>query len=575
LLLGLAYATQSPLLTRPDEPFHLTYVEYLKQHGTLPIMRQQRMAIHERARWEPEAHQPPLYYGLVALLTLGNTMDDADQLYLPNPHYLSTVAGNTSAYAPSPSRAELVLYVGRLLSLAFGVVVGVFSYAIAREFIAPPLATAALAFTILNPQFLFISSAVSNDVPCVAAATWGLWLVLRMARDGVTARRALAFGLAVGLGALLKLSVFVLLGLLPLLALARLWSHRSWRAWLNAINPTNARYVMVGALPIVVLLAPLFIYNWQTYGDPLTTRVIIFYMGERRNPLTLQQWIDIVALLWKGYWLDFSGGGAGYAASWVYGAPAVVMLVGLVGAVRQAWRRAEWRWLLALLMGWSLLVLVALLSLIARTVLPLGGGRLLYPAIAAWGVLTVVGLARGVPARGMALMSVAMPLVALATLVIYIWPQGYAFHFIQHRTLPAPQGAFALATQARITGYMLEQHRDSADVYVAWEALQPFTENYSVFVQLWDMSNPAQPRVVAQVDTYPWLGYLPTRRWVMGQTIVDRYPMRLPTDLPKGWRGLVVTGLYLSQGGQRLPLADATGQRLPFDAAPVGWLEVR
>jgi hypothetical protein len=93
------------------------------------------------------------------------------------------------------------------------------------------------------------------------------------------------------------------------------------------------------------------------------THVIIFYMGERRNPLTLQQWIDIVALLWKGYWLDVSGGGAGYAASWVYGAPAVVMLVGLVGAVRQAWQHPEWRWQLALLVGWGLLVLGALLSL--------------------------------------------------------------------------------------------------------------------------------------------------------------------------------------------------------------------
>jgi hypothetical protein len=57
LLLGWAYATQSPLLSRPDEPFHLAYVEYLKQQSALPT----------------------LYYWLVALLTFNAAMDDADQ----------------------------------------------------------------------------------------------------------------------------------------------------------------------------------------------------------------------------------------------------------------------------------------------------------------------------------------------------------------------------------------------------------------------------------------------------------------------------------------------------------------
>jgi hypothetical protein len=45
------------LLSRPDEPFHLAYVEYLKQQSALPT----------------------LYYWLVALLTFNAAMDDADQ----------------------------------------------------------------------------------------------------------------------------------------------------------------------------------------------------------------------------------------------------------------------------------------------------------------------------------------------------------------------------------------------------------------------------------------------------------------------------------------------------------------
>jgi 4-amino-4-deoxy-L-arabinose transferase-like glycosyltransferase len=583
LALGWAYTTQSPLVNRPDEAWHLAYIEYFKQHGTLPVMRLQRMPNAQRARWEPEAHQPPLYYGLVTLLTFNNRMDDADDLYHPNPHYLSTVEGNTNRFAPIAPQAESVLYVGRFVSLIFGALVGAFVYAIARqaEFVTPAIAAVAMAFTILNPQFLFISTAVSNDVPCAAATTWGLWLVLRMMREGVTARRALAFGFAVSIGTLLKLSAFALLGLLPLLALGRILQQRPlrWQTLRNLTTVAIIRSIIVGALPVVVLVGPLFMHNWQVYDDPLTTTAILVFMGPRQTPLSWQQWADVLVLLWKGYWLDFSVGGAAYADTRIYWLPALVTAAGLCGVVAQAWRRTEWRWPLAILVWWVLLVLGALLSLMARTATPLGGGRLLYPAAAALAVLTVVGLARWLSARVWFFIGLVMPFIAVAALVVYLWPQGYEFNFIQSKALPAPQGTFTLAAQARITGYAIEPasvaQGDSANVYIAWEALQPFSENASVFVQLWDMTNPTQPRVVSQVDTYPWLGYGPTRRWAIGQAIIDRYPVKIPAELPTGWRGLVVVGLYAYQTGQRLPLANATGQRLPFDAAPIGWLELK
>ena len=85
--LALQYSASSPLLgLRPDEQWHLGYVEYVQKHRALPVVDLGKRGLEGRPRWEPEGIQPPPSYWLVTLIAPDANLDDIDQLYTPNPH---------------------------------------------------------------------------------------------------------------------------------------------------------------------------------------------------------------------------------------------------------------------------------------------------------------------------------------------------------------------------------------------------------------------------------------------------------------------------------------------------------
>jgi len=108
---------------------------------------------------------------------------------------------------------------------------------------------------------------------------------------------------------------------------------------------------------------------------------------------------------------------------------------------------------------------------------------------------------------------------------------------------------------ALLTSYQLEppQPNPGQDLFVRlqWQALQPFSANYTVFVHLLD----AADHVVAQRDSQPHGGQLPTVAWQPGQTVDDSYLIPLPAGLSAG-RYRLELGMYLQSTGQRLPLSD-------------------
>jgi hypothetical protein len=113
--------------------------------------------------------------------------------------------------------------------------------------------------------------------------------------------------------------------------------------------------------------------------------------------------------------------------------------------------------------------------------------------------------------------------------------------------------------QALLTSYDLQPPAPRAgqelSVELQWRALAQFADNYTIFVHLLDSSN----RVVAQRDSQPQRGQLPTVLWQLGQTLNDRYVVQIPAGLPAGDYQLEV-GMYLQSTGVRLPLSDGTPQ---------------
>jgi hypothetical protein len=105
----------------------------------------------------------------------------------------------------------------------------------------------------------------------------------------------------------------------------------------------------------------------------------------------------------------------------------------------------------------------------------------------------------------------------------------------------------------RLDGYALTpETAPGGELLVAlrWEALQPVDYNYQVFVHLLN----ANDEKLAQRDGQPVQWMRPTSAWQPGETIVDRYAMLLPEELPAGSYTIAV-GLYDPVTGQRLPVS--------------------
>ena len=115
----------------------------------------------------------------------------------------------------------------------------------------------------------------------------------------------------------------------------------------------------------------------------------------------------------------------------------------------------------------------------------------------------------------------------------------------------------------------------TADVTVVWQALAPDANDYSVFVHL----ESADGLTIAQADTMPGGGLLPTSGWAPGQTRAERYTVTIPATAYTPDRGRWAVGLYDHRTGARLPVrlvsadpqlgATVEAESLRFGAATV------
>jgi hypothetical protein len=141
----------------------------------------------------------------------------------------------------------------------------------------------------------------------------------------------------------------------------------------------------------------------------------------------------------------------------------------------------------------------------------------------------------------------AEPVIARFTVAPPAWPTA---------TNATPAEAIWQSESGRevaLRGYTLAQTGQELLVGLLWEARQPLTEDYTVFVHMLDEAG----QIVSQNDSLPRAGAYPTLWWQPGQVVEDGHSLFLPEDLPAGDYRLVV-GLYRSEGGQRLLRADGS-----------------
>lgn len=583
VVLAAVYSRLLPPYEYADGPRHVAYMRRLALGDGLPPQG--------AAAWETpikqEAGQPPLYHALGALLLaaqerLAPGSYDAHPIrFQPNPTYYGPQPrdypdnDNIALHDPAvewPPRGEyLALYLARGLTLLFGVGLLLALYALTRELVPtrPAMAPAVVFLTAFTPQFLYISSVASNDVPAAALCTVSLWLLVRLLRRGPTVGRAAAVGAALGLAALAKVSA---LALVPAVGVALLWL--AWRE--PGRRPDVAVAIAVSGGVTVAVAGWWFVRAWLLYGTPLGLDAHDYapWAYSELNPRThtfLQQWRNV----FESFWVSIGWGPVTFPA-WVYDGLALLVGLALLGLARQMWRRQRDGGLRArlrddplLIMG-VVLTLLLLLTGVALEVwmrrVAAEFGRLLYPALPAIALLLVAGW-RAVHPRLVAAALVVVGVLALLTPPLILLPTYHPrpLRPAQAARLPEPVGwqfgDFAELVVAEPLARTVPS--DSLlPVRVCWRARAATDEEWVVLLHVVGPDN----WVAANRYTVPGLGTYPTTTWRAGDVLCDRVTVRL-------WDNILQTGVFNLEIGfitpdltRRAPAVDAAGQPLasPF-----------
>ena len=579
LALGLVYSVAVPIFEKPDEIFHFFVVQHLLEERSLPVQG------GEGAEWwEQEGSQPPLYYLLAALTTSWVDTGDARELVWLNPQRNMGNPGDpgNKNYMVHTEReswpyrgATLAVHIGRWLSLLFGAGSVLATYALGRELFPQKrfLVLGAAGIVAFIPQFLFISSAVSNDSLITLLSTLALWqlarLVNRPAQQGLSSYVLL--GITLGLAALTKLSGAALLGLSALVLV--------WLAW----RQRDLRILLKGGLIAGGLAAAIagwwYLRNLRLYGDLTGLELMLDALGGRRAPfvLTWESLRDELVGLRASFWGLYGWFGI-LMPDWVYLTLDAFTLLGVLGLLRWFWNsRLEARRSMILLLLWLGIVCISL----ARWTLMIAAsqGRLLFPTLPGIALALVVGwshLTPSKPNRWLPLAVTAGLLALSATVPTWIIAPAYVRPplIADESALPADLLRLELTfgEQVRLIGCTSDPGclypGETLGVTCYWQLLEPVEADYFFFYHL--LGRGTEP--VGKEHGYPGSGTFPTSLWPGEAIVADSARVRVEPGADVPVLGRLAVGVFDPQ--ENLPLIARTPAGDPRELVVAGEVKI-
>lgn len=580
VILTLVYAWATPPLEASDELWHMGMVDHLADTGTLPVQNPD-----VETQWEQEGSQPPLYYALVAALVAPIDRSDFDALRTPNPHAKAGIPGDSDNKnlvlhdTPHPplEGAVLAVYVGRLVSIALGIVTIIAVYNTALEVTQKTtVAILAAGLTAFNPMFLFIAASVNNDNLVTALNSLILWQMIVMLGRGFRFWRSLLMAVLLALASLAKLSGLVLMPIVALAALYLAWKSRQWRG-----------LFILGVLVVVAWAALAgwwYARNLQLYGELFGTRTMVAVAGARETPFTLKTLLDEFEGFRVAYWGWF---GAVNITTWslYYVLMDTLVIVALVGLAFAALREFARRWLdlppsappmlisLALLALTVLIGAVAVIQWTAQTYA--SQGRLLFPYVAATSTLLALGLLRFAALVTRRWLQISIALVTALALFAAVVPFATiapAYATPQTITaLPASaQPVYARFGDVALIGYeTIDQRYEPGDyvpLTVYWQVLAPSERDLSLYLHAVD----DQGDVIGRIDSFPGAGRLRTTTWQPDTIYADSYRIPLAQDAEGRSRLRVQVGWWHYESGDVVQPVDANGTPLESVMLDIG-----
>ena len=571
LALGVLYSVIVPLWEAHDEWAHYKFAEYVACNRALPPPGQR---LTEEYQYD-EATQPPLYYVLAALPVMAvNTSDDL--VPVANP-YASRGTGeggvNFAIHDPQVERfpwqgTVLAAHLARLMSALMGMLGCVATYLLVRFLWPddPVLALGALALHAFAPQFLFISSVITNDVLVSALGGWALYFGARVMLEPPRGWTLLGLALSTTLAVLTKYTALALLPLVVIALAIGLW--RAWRA--GQAWPMRWRWLALGLVSAALLIAAWFWRNWRTTGHLLPRFRRQIRMVAEQGLARGLAWGNVPRLLRYGFhtfWASFGWGNLS-PEKWVFTTLAVLCGLAAVGMFLGLWReRTPRRWL-----GVGLLVLdwLCFLALPLYQELRRGGvllrGRYLLPALPAVALLLTWGLSQWLPGRVRAWGLAALSALALAAAIWVplglIRPAYAAPTLLTEADLPerAQRLGLTFDGKAELVAYDLwpdvVHPGEGLAVTLWWRALAPMDRNYTVGVHLLSAGEQSH----GSRNQYPGGGNFATSLWQPGDIFRETHWLQIAEDMPVPTRGQVAVTLFVDDEEQaHLPVSDPQG----------------
>jgi len=604
--LGAIYERATPIFEAYGEPWHYIYVRRLADGRGLPPLE----ISHDP--WEQgQAHQPPLYYAVGALLTRGLDAAPADALYERNPYArLGSRAGGAAASAEAlgnrnavlhldgqvggvarPERARLgvasAIHRLRRFSILCSALTVLLTYWLALEVVPrrPSIAASAAALAAFNPQFAFISAAATSDALAILLVTLALYLATRAVNGrGRPHLTMAALGLSVGLASLTMVVGLASVLLIPCvgLAWARVRPEAGGESEMQEDGASTGpgqephRQPLIGPLLLALGLAVAISGWWYVrgaaqYGDVLGLRAML----EARSAGQESSWPKtVLLLLWEAsesYWGLFGWDNIP-ASDTFYALVRIVSVFGAMGMLLALawifWRRGNLTGLglrgALPVLSWVLLNAAWLIGWTALT--GQAQGQLLFPAISGLSLLLSIGLTGWLPRRYFGLLGFGISTILLVlSLTIpsrYIAPAYERPKRIALEQVPAgiQDLNVSFGDSLFLLGYELGQ--DSVEVGEAlrlrlyWLGRVVMDQDYALHLRVLGREG----HLIGALDTYPGLGSYPTRLWLPGDVLCDDYVIPIAPDAEGPTAGTIWVGVSAGPGTEMLTALDAQGE---------------
>jgi Dolichyl-phosphate-mannose-protein mannosyltransferase len=389
--LTLSIAVLLPAWEANDEPDHVRNVE------TLVSGHWYRIA--PNAGFQP--HQAPLYYLALAGWQKIIGFDSWTPTLTPNP---KAPAGGQYTHDDADSQRRVVAL--RLPSILLGILTIWLTSRIARSAGLTrwgPVAAAAIVAAI--PKFVFVSSVVTNDSLAIFLGTVAILFAVKMWRSP-TLRRGIALGTSCGLLLETKLTpvplvTFLALSPFVLFAITRVRNRSAPtsepKTQINSHAHIPFSTASVAMFFMLLVAAPLLIANQVRYGDPLASGASIEYFRSWIPALVTRNtsfsWLGIsvtsgfaTSFWYVSGWNQFRWKAITYVPLWMLAG------IGFVGLLKKQRKRNGETSAIFLLTGAALTSASAVWILAANAMQ--WQARLSFPAIAAFGVLVILGYER-------------------------------------------------------------------------------------------------------------------------------------------------------------------------------------